>query len=205
MIGTVIETNDVDPSLVFRQSLNAFNNSETMSYLKQNAENVYNSISSGVGMFNTTIKNIYGDIRNNIGAQKAKSILANTGSLIRDDMIQVRTINNIHESGMMNRQYIMSEPTIYELYKNNRIDGWDDMFVNNESEIDTTWRTDHLNSIDGVGVFKEDYMEVINTSMEYDNPLSVEDRFIICSLKETALAMMANGVDPTNNIKDSVL
>jgi len=203
--GTIINTQDVDPSLVFRQSINTFNDNGIMDYLKDNVNTFYNTITTSGGMFANKIKSIYGDMTDNTSILKAKSILSNSNTFIKNDLIQYRNEDTIFNSGMLNRRYIMAEPTINNMYYHNRVDGWQDMFINNESNSEPELRDDYRNVMDGIGVFTDEGMTVTSYSSENENELTLDEQYTVLGLWDTAMGLIDEGIDPTNEIKGSKL
>lgn len=205
MEGTVIDTQGVDPSLVFRSSINTFNDNGVMDYLKENVSNFYNGVVTQSSMFADKVKNIYGDMTNNSMFMKAKSILANSNTFVKDDIIQVRDRESIFTSGMENRRYIMAQPKLYNMYKNNRVDGWMDMWLDKEPDVEPEYRNDYRNVMDGLGVFTEHGMEVTTYSSDDDTELSLEEKWIVRDLWDVAMNLVDDDIDPTNEIKNSSL
>jgi len=205
MVGTVIDTADVDPSLVFRSSINTFNDTGVMNYLKNNVSNFYNGVVNSSSMFADKIKNMYGDMTDNSMFMKAKSILSNSNTFIKNDIIQYRDEDTIFTSGMLNRRYIMANPTLNEMYSNNRVDGWMDMWLDTEPHMEPTLRDDYRNVMDGIGVFTDEGMVVTNYSSDDETELTLEEKYIVHDLWDTAMSIMDDGIDPTNEIKGSEL
>jgi len=199
----VILTGDIDPNIVADLAISAAQPPDVLNYFRHNYEQFTQMASNLSSSFRQRVDQIVNYFNNNSIIQKAKEIIARSTNTVFNDRVYSVTWDTIHDAGYLMREYILAEPTMFNMYMNNRLDGWmDEVFVP-EQTTDPKWRDDYLFAIDGIMRFENEDAIITQCSLEVDNPFNITERLIIQDAWEVGLTKIAAGIDPTNPDKDN--
>jgi hypothetical protein len=205
MEATVIEAGGVNPGLLVTQMITPFKDPRLMDYMQQQFQDLYSKIQGHASVFANKAKQIFDFFQSNVVANRAKELLQNTSTIVRDDIIQCFNYDTIQDAGWLTRRYIMANPDLWHLYVNNRCDGWNDEWVVEDRELPAEDRLDYMHAMDGVLQFDEEgngFFRFYSTDVE--NPLNLSERLCIKQLWDIAENVMANGIDPTDKNRNKL-
>ena len=201
---TVVNTGELDPLYVYDVQAGVANNPDLYNYIQQNLQE-FQQVASNVGyMLADAVKQTVDYFTNNRLIQKAVNLLKTSSPVIKDDMIQLLDINQIPDAGLMMRQYLMAEPYWFNMYQKQRCEGWSGVWEETEMDLPATWRDDYLNAMDGILQVHDTYSEVIQSSLENDNPINVSDRLILSIVRDRMEELMNKGIDPTDPTRNKL-
>ena len=201
MQGMMINSGNTDPGSLYRQMSNTIVDNNFTNYIKQNAASVLNTISNRGGAFVNNIKHMYNVVNDNSAVARAKDLLTLNANVIVDDRITNITKSNIFNAGMLNKRYIMANPDIFDMYTNNRCNGYDDIWLNTDVVTDPYDRSDYLRAMDGVYQFEKDGARIIRVYEEEEEKLTVTEKFVISDMWDVAMGLVKEGIDPTDENK----
>lgn len=196
MQAQVIDTGGIDPALVaynlYRPVINPYVEQRFMEKFNQMYETMKN-VGSKIA---DTAKNVLNYFVSDEVTRQAKELIQDANIVIRDDMIQCHTYDNIGMAGWLTRRYIMANPFIYDKYTRNRLNGFNDEFYDPEPRIPGEWRDDYLDVVDGW--IDEDRPQAIHVVHPIDSNLSDYDRMCVQRLWKLSERIVKDGYDPTD-------
>lgn len=164
--------------------------------------NVALETSSNVGgAFIDTVKSVYNKYYGDSALNAAKMVIYNTSSHTLDNIIMPTSYENFNPNLMMMR-YIMSLPKVDELYRNQRLDGYSDVYVDPEPDNYGKERHHYMAAMTGVIDCNDDedsYATFYSFGDEViDRELSFIEQETILDTWESVQRLMAEGKDPTD-------
>jgi len=204
MQATVIRTGSLDPGEALGFIVNDFN-TQYIETFKQQFQDFYNKmVNTGSNIINHASEFIQRITNSNV-INQAKALLSNSEVIIKDEIVQLHDWNNITDAGMMTRRYIAANPFIYNRIERNRLNGWGDIWFNNEPDVDPEWRDDYLDVTDGALMFDENGEGYFTwNSFESESKLTELDRANIRLMWDIAIDMINQGYDPTDPEKGRI-
>ena len=198
MRANVIRTSD--PDLAYRLSSGVQQTQEALNYFKEGYGNFVNRATQLGQDFVTSVGNMFNYYNNSNVLQNTKELLTDAGIITGEDVVYMLNEQTIHNPGYLMRRYVMSEPTLFNKYENNRCSGYDDEWFNPEpTETNPLMRDDYLYATEGLIQYdKNDQAFTTYTSTEIDNPLSIRDRLIVQDAWELVKQKMVTGMDPSD-------
>ena len=198
----IVET--ANPGAVADMAMSYLPPPDAFNYFQEQFNQFVNTVSQYSNAFVDRVKQMHQTFTNIDVVQKAKEIITRGKTTIYDDRIYSVDASNMHNAGWMMREYIMAQPKLFTMYQNNRLSGWDDQVYLPEDKVDPYWRDDYLYAIDGVWQFEDDGAIAKWYSGEDDNPFTISERVVINNAWETALEILAAGIDPTDPNKSKI-
>ena len=195
---TIIESSN--PDMAFNAVVSGFKNQDTMNYLKSNYESFVNSGVNLGGNFINIVKDTYNKFNNSTVINNIKRTLAQSSGFVSNDIVYTVDEHNIGRAGELMKRYVMSEPTMFNMYENFQCSGYDDSWYNNEPEIITPeLRNDYLDVIDGVLRFDDEGRGIVSHVYKTeDNPLSIDERLILSDTYVLINRMINEDLDPSD-------
>lgn len=196
MRATVINTGAVDPALVAYNVYKPIIDPNIEAAMMNKFNQVYEQLRLAGSRIADTVKKVSDYFLSDETTRQARQLVQDASIVIRDDMIQCHTYDNIYDAGYLTRRYIMANPHLYDMYAKNRINGWGDEFYNPEPDVQGEWRDDYLDVVDGW--IDEDRPQAIHVAHPIDSNLSDWDRMCVHQLWSLADRIVRDGNDPTD-------
>jgi len=201
MQGMIINSGNTDPGSLYRQMTNPIMDNNFTNYIRQNAASVINTISDRGSAFVNNVKHMFNVVNDNSAVARAKDLLTLNANVIVNDRITNVTNSNIFNTGMLNKRYIMANPTVFDMYNNNRCNGYDDIWLNTDTTNEPYDRSDYLRAMDGVYQFEDDGVRISRIYEEDEERLTVTEKFVIGDMWDVAMGLIEEGIDPTDEHK----
>jgi len=196
MRANVINTGAIDPALVAYNLYRPVIDPGIEQMFMDKFRNAYEHLANVGSKIANTVRNVTEYFMSDETTRQAKQLLQDASVVIRDDIIQCHTYDNIHNAGYLTRRYIIAEQHMYDMYRRNRIHGWGDEFYDPEPNIPGEWRDDYLDVIDGW--VDEDRTIATHVVHPIDSKLSDWDRMCVQSLWKIADKVVKDDIDPTD-------
>jgi len=205
-MANVIIADDVNMlNTVSKMLVNAMPDQRAMDYFQRNYQQFIQTVQQYGQDFAARVTQTFQTVTNNTIIDKAKELIARHSAAVFNDRIYAVNYDNIYNSGWMMRQYILADPALFNMYMNNRLQGWDDEVHLPEKDVPAEWRDDYLHVIDGFLRFDEEGNGVItHCSLESPNPFTLSERMIIQDAWDIAEDLIAEGKDPTDPHKGNI-
>lgn len=147
--------------------------------------------------FIESAKAIYDRFNSSSAINAAKALLYNVTDHMGGMTIQHLTVDNYKPNIIMQR-YIMCQPEIANLYKQNMCNGFQDSYIDLEPNTYGKERFEYDLIMDGVLQLEQEDPYMIHTSQTLYDDLESLDQFAILNTWDTVANMLANGKDPTD-------
>lgn len=191
----VIRTSD--PDLAHSIALHGIQTPEMLDTMRDKYAGFVETMGSMGGAFVDKIKNTFDYYTNSEILNDTRRMLIRSESISGDEVVYNIYSDNYRSTGFAMRGYIMANPYFYDKYTNNRCVGYDDAWYDSEpNQNNPVLREDYLRAIDGTMQFGDD--DGTTTYYSDDNPLTIEERYVIQDTWDRLEHMMSNDVDPTN-------
>lgn len=200
----MIQVNTIDGGAdAFDALVYPMQNPLDMSYYKENLNNLYDNIVGSVSSsFLDTTKQMYDNIYNSEAITIARNALSKATGFMRPDVIVSTSIEQLNNATGIMQRYIMAEPTIRDMYLNNKCDGYYESYVNSFGDDIKEDHYDYRRVMDGVMDFEGDHWVITSytdtTDFIDEEDLSVHDQLDILYTWDNVALAIANGDDPTN-------
>ena len=170
-----------------------------MSYLYDNMNNVMSRLSNVSEAFKTSVVNLYNSAHDNRILNQAKLLLNSLGTTLNQNVIYHVHYTDIHNPNLIMQQYIMSEPTLNKLYKQNRCYGYQDTYVEIEPDTYGKERMLYQRVMDGVIQFDEEGLGFINHFSNSDEvELTPIEKISVLDTWHHVSRLIAEGIDPSD-------
>lgn len=199
-------------NIVHSETLDSFNymlypepNVNTQNYIRNQIDRYSETLTEVGRNFMKTSKEVY-DRFNDINAVRlAKSALRSAHGLFHDDSIQaLNTLERLRMAQPVMQRWIMAEPTIREIYHQQRCDGFSDSYVDLHPNQIAKGHYDYRVVTDGI-ILESDNEDDPWTSITYSEELETGDRELdiiekadILSTWDITKMFIGEGEDPTN-------
>jgi hypothetical protein len=187
----------------FRAMVYGTVNNGVREYLKNNMNNVLENTANLSKSFIDNTKALYEKYSSTEAINRAKGYLYNIGTKhFKEDVIQYLNYNNVQDANLIMQRYIMAEPTVFNLYKKNLCNGFQDTYLDNYDQHTKVEDTlEYQQVMDGVLQFDKDgegYIEHISHS---GDDLDHMDKMAILDTWDNVRLLIHNQIDPTDKDK----
>ena len=174
-----------------------------MTYLHDNMNNVMSRLSNVSDAFKTSVVNLYNSAHDSKVLNQAKLLLNSLGTTLNQNVIYHVPYQDIHNPNPIMQQYIMSEPTLNKLHKQNRCYGYQDTYVEVEPDTYGQERVLYQRVMDGVMQFDEEGLCFINHYTNSDEvELTTVEKISVLDTWRHVRRLIAEGIDPTDPDKN---
>lgn len=170
-----------------------------LTYLQNNIQSAAESV-VGIGTaFMDNVKNMYNRYNSTEAINASKALLQSTGTHFNQNVIYPVGYDNFNTANMIMQRYVMAEPSISEMYRDNMCYGYQETFYDMEPDSYGVERTDYRRVMDGVMDFEDDHAVFKYYSQSSDEPdLDTLDKISILDTWDNALRLIDEGIDPTS-------
>lgn len=170
-----------------------------LTYLQNNIQTAADAVSGMGTAFVDTVKSMYNRYNSTEAINASKALLHSTGTHFNQNVIYPVGYDNFTTANLLMQRYIMSEPSVSELYRDNMCYGYQETFYDNEPGTYGKERTDYRNVMDGVMEFEEDQAVFKYYSHSSEEPdLDTLDKLSILDTWDNAIRLIEEGIDPTD-------
>lgn len=173
-----------------------------LSYFNENLQSAYTAIGDMGHRFISTVKNMYDKFNSNEALNASKLLMYQAGMHFNQNIIYPVPMEHLGMANTLMQNYIIAQPDVNKLYKQNMCYGYQDTYINPEPDTygeDTLYyqlATDGMlqfdKTEDGNGFVKHYSRSDID---EYLSPL---DKFSIQDTWHNVMLLISNGTDPTD-------
>jgi len=136
---------------------------------------------------------------NNPLIEKIKSRLTQSDVILSDTAIHRINPVNIYNPSLTMKRYIMANPRAYTLYRKERINGYDDIWLNQERNIDPKWRDDYIDVVDEVMQYDKDNDEgYTDHYVGRENKLTFMEQIVVKEAWDVFNRLIDEDLDPTD-------
>jgi hypothetical protein len=171
-----------------------------LEYLQQNISNAYERLQGYNSSFLETAMTMYDRVNSSEAIMRAKSMIHNIGGHMDPMGIYPISEENIYDANYNMQRYIMIQPDMYKLNKQQRCSAFEDTYL--DVDPDSTVLEEHLDyrsvmdgllteDEDGNGVYTE-YLDMENTELHFMDKVAIMDTW------DTVRNMVAQGLDPSS-------
>ena len=174
---------------------------ELISYLNNNLNSIIERGSSLSNRFVDTMKGLYNSVYSDSAIRASKQLLAQAEISLSENSIYVVPENSLHKANYIMQQYIMSEPTISEMYRKNLVQGYPDTFYDRQPDTFGENRYDYQAVMSDILQHDKEgngyFMAYSNTDdkeeLDFYNKLTILDTW------KNVSNILAKGIDPTDS------
>jgi len=171
-----------------------------MDYLTNTINVATSKLNGASSYFVDTAKNIYEKYHNSSVINMAKALVGTMDTHINPDVILTYTEDNIFNATPKMQQYIMVQPDLWQLNKEQACSAYDGMYYETHPDVDKA--EDHVRYqevMDGMLQFNEegDGYVTFYTNSEMEE-LHVYDQFAIRNNWDVVRNLIADGKDPSS-------
>lgn len=162
---------------VFNMLLFPDQNPMNTTFFQQQFQTLSNNVKSAGQEFLMGAKNMYDRINNSEAVRTAKAMIRQAGAFFNPDMIRpLYTLSDIQTAPIVMQRWIMAEPTVRDLYHQQRLDGYADTYVDVEPGQTRQYHYDYRRVMDGVVVDGTDQDDFDFQVCHYPEELKEGDR-----------------------------
>jgi len=170
-----------------------------LNYLQTNIQSAKESFTGLGTQFVNTVQNMYNKYNSTEAINASKALLQSTGTHFNQHVIYPVGYDNFNTANLMMQRYVMSQPSISEMYRDNMCHGYQETYFDPEPNTYGEDRTDYRRVMDGVLQYDEEdaYFNYYSQDSEEDD-LDDMDKLSILDTWDNALRLINEGVDPTS-------
>jgi len=200
MRGTLVDTGNIDPRVVFSYATGVTPDREVNQYLYNQHTSFIDNIHKYNKDYAYRLDDLFKEqLRNNL-VEKANSVITRSEVLVNNDNIS--RPDRISNANYMTRIHVMSYPELYEMYRTNSCNAYDDDFVDTEPNVSAEYRDSYLIPKSGVGVIEDDGMVIETYHSDVDDNMSIDEKIVITDLWDEVAMYLSEGYDPTSKNED---
>lgn len=184
---------------VFRALTGQMVSPEMTNYFANSVNSMVERLGNASQFITQQTQHLYDRFNNGEMMTRVKEVLNNMGSHIDDNVIVTLTPENMMFATPMMQQYIMVEPTIYDLYQNNACSGFNGGYIDIDPVKDVTQHALYNRVMDGF--LQEDVNgDVFFTTYDdtFTEPLQFSEQNAIMTSWRNVKNMINAGLDPTS-------
>ncbi len=177
----------------------------TLDYLRANVQNVYDRIGTGVSMFKDAVTGMFDKYNSDAAIMEHQRVLDGMSNYVgMNEIYRLSEYEQITTANPIMQRYIMAEPTIYKLSRNNMIDGYMDTYTNFENISSPTDRGDYMRVMDGIVQTDKDGQSYYAMYEDGNEKLTHNQQRSIMDTWASVKAFIAEGKDPTDSTQTKV-
>lgn len=171
-----------------------------LNYMQQNISQATEMLGNAGSSFINTTKALYEKTNGSEVLNNAKALLFGVGNHLSQSAIYPIQYDNIQNTNLIMQSYIMANPVVNDLYRDDLINGYDGTYFNQEPGVWGTDRDDYRRVMDGVLQPQEEDAVIYHYSSGEDiDELDKFDKFAILETWETVNRYIAESMDPTDS------
>jgi len=171
-------------------------------YISDKIDMATTAIGNYGGGFIDQVKSVYNTFNSDAAINAAKSLLYNANSHLDQTAIYGITPEYIPQANLTMQRYIMAQPDIYNMYRDNMVNGFEETFVDTDEFEDPTHREDYRVVMNGSIKEFEDGTPYITTYNDvYEDgseTIDMYEKFAVMKTWDSAMSLLADGIDPTD-------
>lgn len=185
------------PGMSLGQAINPIVDNSFINYVQNNFQQNYERLQSfGMGL-TQSMQQLFNYFTSDTYINKAREIGSQTG-LKNDVAIYAVDCTTVTNAGFTMAGYIMANPAVWDMYSKFRIDGYNDMFKQQDIEETNPYRKiEYMDVMDSMVQFKDDGYEVSYYSYNGDE-LTLREKLTVLDAWDCAEFLIEQGVDPTS-------
>lgn len=139
--------------------------------------------------------------------ERGKRLLSMVGTHVDENVIYTVPFERLHQANLEMQRYIMSEPSIRNMYNQQSISGYEDTYYNNDVEIVDGLTTRYMDVMTGVGYY-DPYKPVDPVFYTHSHDVYFDldrlDRMSVLDTWRNVRNAIAKGIDPTSKHLDEL-
>ena len=176
----------------------------TLNYLENQFTKFSNVLSDAGHAFFSNAKSVYDSFNSSEALRLARAAVRKVGSLFRPDAIRsILELGDMQTAPLTMQRFIMAEPTVRQMYHEQRIDGYSDSYVDMDPGVTGENHYDYRRVMDGIVQTTDDGDEFvtwyIDDLRDGDRTLDITEKVDIMNTWDIVKDLLLNGDrDPTS-------
>ena len=138
------------PGMSLAQIINPYVDNSFLNYVRNNFQENFQRLQEFGSTALNTMQTLFNHFTSNEYINKARDIALEVG-IKNDSTIYPIDCNNIFNAGMTMAGYIMADPLLWDMYSKFRLNGYNDMFVQQDMDETNPYRkTEYMQVMDGI-------------------------------------------------------
>jgi len=189
------------PGMSLSQVINPIVDNSFIQYVQDNFQQNYQRLQEIGSNFTESMQQLFNHFTSDSYINAAREIAMDTG-IKNNTSIHPVDCNNIYDSGFVMAGYIMANPTIWDMYSKFRIDGFNDMFK--QQDMDESYRKlEYMQVTDGMVHHNDDGYTVSWFSHSGDD-LTLREKLTVIDAWDCAEFLIEQGIDPTSTSREEL-
>ena len=189
------------PGMSLAQIINPYVDNSFLNYVRNNFQENFQRLQEFGSSALNTMQTLFNHFTSNEYINKARDIALEVG-IKNDSTIYPIDCNNIFNAGMVMAGYIMADPLLWDMYSKFRLNGYNDMFVQQDMDETNPYRkTEYMQVMDGIVDVNDDGYTIRWFSHSGDD-LSLREKLTVLDAWDCAEFMIEQGIDPTDPEKN---
>ena len=189
------------PGMSLAQIINPYVDNSFLNYVRNNFQENFQRLQEFGSSALNTMQTLFNHFTSNEYINKARDIALEVG-IKNDSTIYPIDCNNIFNAGMVMAGYIMADPLLWDMYSKFRLNGYNDMFVQQDMDETNPYRkTEYMQVMDGIVDINADGYTIRWFSHSGDD-LSLREKLTVLDAWDCAEFMIEQGIDPTDPEKN---
>jgi len=191
------------PGMSLGQVMNPWVDNNFINYVQSNFQENFQRLQEFGSTAINTMQQLFQHFTSNEYINRAREIAIDTGAR-NDSSIYPVDCNTIYDSGFVMAGYIMADPVIWDMYSKFRVNGFDDMFRQQDMGESNPYRkTEYMQVMDGIVQYQDDGYQLSWYSHSGDD-LTLREKLTVLDAWDCAEFLIEQGIDPTSPSKEEL-